>query len=185
MNENVDLTKILENCPEGWELYSPLFGIVTFSRIFRNPIDYDLLTIVVIDNEKKSWYFYAENGKFVHLNKKYVGNNGRVGDSFILSKECLLFPSKDQRDWSKFSAPWYKREKFDPKTLQPFDKVLVSVGGEWQCDLFSHMLSGDAFNKRCIGVGDMNVVIPYNDETKHLIGTKEEVPDYYKYWDKQ
>ena len=30
--------------------------------------------------------------------------------------ECVIFPSKDQRDWSKFTAPWYKKEKFDPKT---------------------------------------------------------------------
>ena len=25
--------------------------------------------------------------------------------------------------------------------------------------------------------------IPYNDETKHLLGTTEEAPDYYKYWE--
>ena len=41
--------------------------------------------------------------------------------------ECTLFPSKDQRDWSKFVRFWDKPkvDKFDPKTLQPFDKVLV------------------------------------------------------------
>ena len=25
--------------------------------------------------------------------------------------ECILFPSKEQRDWSKFTAPWYKKER--------------------------------------------------------------------------
>ena len=69
----------------------------------------------------------------------------------------------------------------NPKTLQPFDKVLVSVGGKWQCDLFSHMLNGDILNKRCIGACDMNVVIPYNDDTKHLVGKADEAPEYYKY----
>ena len=41
--------------------------------------------------------------------------------------ECTLFPSKDQRVWSKFEMFWDKPkvERFDPKTLQPFDKVLV------------------------------------------------------------
>ena len=186
MNENVDLTKILENCPKGWELYSPLFGIVTFSRIFRNPIDYDLLTIEVIDNEKKYWYFYAENGKFVHLNKKYVGNNGRVGDSFILSKECLLFPSKDRRDWSKFSAPWYKREKFDPKTLQQFDRVVVKniLDNIWRIQYFSHI---DRKCKKypfiCLNAC-YTYCIPYNEETKHLVGTTKEPPVFYRYWDK-
>ena len=97
--------------------------------------------------------------------------------------ECCLFPSQEQRDWSKFSAPWYKKDKFDPNTLQPFDKVLVSIDGEWQCDFFSHMLSGNIFNKRCMGIGDVNVVIPYNDDTKHLIGTTDEAPEYYKYWE--
>ena len=71
--------------------------------------------------------------------------------------------------------------KFDPKTLKAFDKVLVSIDGEWQCDFFSHMLNGGIFNKRCIGVGDMNIVIPYNDDTKHLVGTTEEAPEYYRY----
>lgn len=27
--------------------------------------------------------------------------------------ECLIFPSKEQRDWSKFEAPWYKKDKKD------------------------------------------------------------------------
>ena len=25
--------------------------------------------------------------------------------------------------------------------------------------------------------------IPYNDETKHLLGTSEEAPEYYRYWE--
>ena len=25
--------------------------------------------------------------------------------------------------------------------------------------------------------------IPYNDETKHLVGTNDEAPDFYKYWE--
>lgn len=29
---------------------------------------------------------------------------------------------------------------------------------------------------------DMAMVIPYNDDTKHLIDTIEEAPEYYKYW---
>ncbi len=34
MNENLDLAKILEGCPEGIEFYSPLFGKVKFSYIW-------------------------------------------------------------------------------------------------------------------------------------------------------
>ena len=162
--QKLNLCEILKNCPKGTELWSDDYGTVKFVNVgseWDTPIEVELADGRIAHYTEEGWH-----------DKRFPAN-------------CLLWPSKDCRDWSKFTAPWYKREKFDPKTLQPFDKVLVSVGGEWQCDLFSHMLSGDAFNKRCIGVGDMNVVIPYNDETKHLIGTKEEVPDYYRYWDKQ
>lgn len=95
------------------------------------------------------------------------------------------FEIKDQKDWSKFSAPWHKKDKFDPKTLNPFDKVLIRNynAEDWCCDSFSHVsdgsnsyvcVSGRSIYKRCI---------PYNDDTKHLIGTANEAPGYYRYWE--
>ena len=33
MNENIDLTKILKDCPIGWEFYSSIHGDVTFRGI--------------------------------------------------------------------------------------------------------------------------------------------------------
>lgn len=77
-----------------------------------------------------------------------------------------------------------KKEKFDPKTLQPFDKVLVRDGHEekWNAILFSHFcnecnfpFAGNTTNWR--------YCIPYNDETKHLVGTTDEAPEYYRYWE--
>ena len=43
--------------------------------------------------------------------------------------ECTVFPSKEQRDWSKFERFWDKPKikKFDPKTFQVFDKVIVRI----------------------------------------------------------
>ena len=29
-----------------------------------------------------------------------------------------------------------------------------------------------------------DMCIPYNDETKHLVGTTEDCPEYYKWWKK-
>ena len=166
MNENIDLTKILKNCPEGWKFYSYVFGEETYFQGV-SPYQGSLLPISIYG--KYGGYKYRLSRK----GHPYCDNYG----------ECCIFPSKDQRDWSKFTAPWYKKERFDPNTLKPFDKVLVFTNGEWTCDFFSHTLSGDIFNKRCMGIGDVNVVIPYNDETKHLVGTTEEAPDYYRYWD--
>ena len=163
MNKNIDLKKILKHCPRGTRLYSTTFGYVNFKMLIPSS-EYPIIVYCKEEIDEKS---FTADGKFM---KNY-------------DAECTLFPSKDQREWSKFSAPWYKKEKFDPNTLKPFDKVLVFTNGEWTCDFFSHTLSGDIFNKRCMGIGDVNVVIPYNDETKHLVGTTEEAPDYYRYWE--
>ena len=121
----------------------------------------------------------------------------RRADGFIISytKEgwqnisfpgnCLLWPSKDCRDWSKFTAPWYKKEKFDPKTLQPFDKVLARdyLHGKWTCGFFSHTVIFD--NTYMYNMGEVlyKMCIPYNDKTKHLVGTTGEAPEYYRYWE--
>ena len=80
------------------------------------------------------------------------------------------------------------KPKFDFKTLKPFDKVLVRRGSEdynvWFPDFVSY--SPDATNNKtlCMCVmEDIAMVIPYNDETKHLLGTSEEAPEYYRYWE--
>lgn len=77
-----------------------------------------------------------------------------------------------------------KSEKFDPKTLQPFDKVLVrdKVIEDWACNLFSHITNEYEFPFACIHHW-YKMVIPYNDDTKHLVGTTEEAPEFYRYWE--
>ena len=172
MNENIDLTKILKDCPKGYEFYSSYFGKVTFVRISYGQI-------IVGCSKIHRQVVFNTNGKYVMLT--YTDNNG----NYLLSDECLLFPSKDQRDWSKFDALWYKKkEKFDPKTLQPFDRVLVCNcdGDIWRCSIFSHIYGKDNLPSVCNGIG-YKYCIPYNDDTKHLVGTTEEAPEYYSYWE--
>ena len=160
MNENIDFTKILKDCPKGTTLYSPIFGEVDFEKI-RSDDKYAIIT-------KKGSYTatFTEEGFY----------------RADVDGECLLFPSKDQRDWSKFTAPWFKKEKFDPKTLKPFDSVLVYGEYEgWFCTIFSHIGVGEyPYNTAS---GNYGWCIPYNDETKHLVGTKDEAPDFYRYWE--
>lgn len=164
MNENLDLTKILEGCPEGTKLYSSIFGEVVFIRIDRENPSYPIL--IKVSFEPK-WRNLTKQGKFY----------ATVG-------ECTLFPSKDQRDWSKFERFWDKPkiEKFNPKTLQPFDKVLVrdSSLGVWGVDIFGYLN-----DKRscCFCSVRWNQCIPYNEETKHLVGTAKDCPKYYKWWE--
>ena len=171
MNENLDLTKTLEGCPKGTEFHSSSYGKIIFEGITCNPNDN---FPIEFRDCKGGYVFLPKSGKYDYENA-----------------ECIVFPSKDQRDWSKFERFWDKPkvEKFDPKTLQPFDKILVrnSNWNSWVCDLFSHIKT----NKPClpcfypiVGLSwDSEYCVPYNDETKHLVGTPNDCPDYYKWWE--
>ena len=163
MNENIDLTKILKDCPAGTKLYSVIYGDVKFSHISK-----DIRCPIILHTYKGGVTVVTKHGKH-NIDYEKEG-------------ECVLFPSKEQRDWSKFTAPWYKKEKFDPKTLQPFDKVLVRnlTDSKWRCNIFSHILQSDGY--MCIYAGWI-YCIPYNEDTKHLVGTTEEAPEYYRYWE--
>ena len=164
MNENIDLTKILKDCPKGWKLYCSIYGEVEF---------------VCIDE-------YEEYPIKVMVKRKFIDAFSRKG--FIRPQyniKGILFPSKDQRDWSKFTAPWYKKGRFDPKTLNPFDRVLVRnyKTTKWRCEHFSHF-DGCNYNPCIASCCSYTFCIPYNEETKHLVGTTEEAPEYYRCWEK-
>ena len=165
MNENLDLTKILEGCPKGTKFYSAIHGEISFKRLelpSLYPMQFDSDAV----------------GRTIYLTEK-----GRV---LLNAGECVLFPSKDQRDWSKFERFWDKpkKERFDPKTVQPFDKVLVRDNplNKWRPDFFGFLVQ---YEKYIICAGSFwYQCIPYNEETKHLVGTKEDCPKFYKWWEK-
>ena len=169
MNENLNLVEILKYCPEGTKLYSTIYGEVELNEININssePICI-LVRLGEVNYEKVS---LAEDGRL------YCGCNG----------ECTLFPSKDQRDWSKFKL---KKPKFDPKSLKPFDKVLVKTGTKsyhmWYPDFISLPPNDVDETILCMTIDtDIIMVIPYNEETEHLAGTNKEAPEFYRYWDK-
>ena len=77
------------------------------------------------------------------------------------------------------------QNKFDPKTLQPFDRVMVRDGNNeaWSCTIFSHLQGKDCGYPYNTASGIYVYCIPYNDDTKHLAGTTEEAPEYYRYWE--
>ena len=163
MNENIDLTKILKNCPTGTKFYSSIYGEVLFRNINENNVEYP---VIVYSSFYDSVISFTREGRYANT----------LG-------ECTLFPSKEQRDWNKFTASWYKKDIFDPKTLKPFDKVLVQISRDdiWSVDFFSYY--NDEYKKCiCTGLVHYFYCIPYNDETKDLVGTCNEAPDYYKWW---
>ena len=168
MNENLNLVEILKDCPKGTKLYTPIWGEVVFIGVRKNKnCPYP---ICINTNAASSYTYLAKDGRYL-INRE--------------ESECILFPSKDQRDWSKFTALWLKKERFDPKTLHPFDKVLVrDINSEkWKIQLFSHIIK-DCFpyEYHCIG-SCYNFCIPNNDDTKHLVGKNDDAPEFYRYWE--
>lgn len=172
MNENLNLVEILKDCPKGTKLYSPIFGEVEFEGVYNK-------AIYPIAVKAKTNPIEGEcTEQFI-----YLAPSGIIDISF--NGECMLFPSREQRDWSKFKP---KQPKFDPKTLKPFDKVLAKIcDGDaycWYADFVSMPATVYDRMPPCImSDKDCDMIIPYNDDTKHLVGTSDEAPEYYRYWE--
>lgn len=162
MNENLNLVEILKECPVGTKLYSTVYGEVELVQVIEGDVEFPI---------RYKWT--------THLGK---GIEELITKEGLLMKplgECTLFPSKDQRDWSNFKI---KKERFDPATLKPFDKVLVRDNCEsnWNPDIFGYIRD----DRRCQCVYSFwKYCIPFNEETEHLMGTKEEAPEFYRYWE--
>lgn len=167
MNENLNLYKILKNCPQGMKLYSPLFGDVKFDGF-----DYFDLSnhCVKIKTSFGGTFYYDKVGRIAIDYVKHIN-----------TYECMLFPSETQRDWSKFKVPV---KRFDPKNFKPFDKVLVRIGQSdmWLTSFFAFHNNMGKYPICCINGCIAAIAIPYNDETKHLLGTTNDCPEYYKWW---
>lgn len=117
-NNNIDLVEKLKNCPRGTKLYSTIHGEVKLLEVKESDNDYPI--IVLYNNIVQT---FTKDGKFIIEYK---------------DSECILFPSKDQRDWNKWEYIKLKKVKFDPNILKPFDKVLVrdSSNAKWFDVLF-------------------------------------------------
>ena len=76
----INLVNILKHCPKGMKLYSPIFGEVKFLTVFNDEY---------IDT-------YTSAGNILRFQK-----DGR----FASGGECMLFPSKRQKDWDAFQMP--------------------------------------------------------------------------------
>lgn len=139
----MNVAEILKDCPKGTRLYSPVFGDVYFQRV-RN----DLIEVT---------------------SDCYVSHEFLPNGSYSLQGECVLFPSKDQRDWSKFGVSDQVTDKETEPQFKQFDKVLVRDcdTDTWGCNLFGYIdKDGDYM---CVN-GPWSQCIPY-EGNEHLLGT--------------
>lgn len=85
MNENLNLVETLKDVPAGTKLYSPIFGDVELLRVeerSQHPIK--------VRNCNGDGESFTKEGRYF---------------SVFPDGECVLFPSKENRDWSTFLTP--------------------------------------------------------------------------------
>lgn len=117
----MDLIVFLKNIPTGTKLYSLVSGEVTFKEVRPN-------AIVVLDHNNCE-QFYHHTGRF--------WNSGMDG-------ECVLFPSKELRDWTVFT----KFKKGD---------IIVDCVGI--IAIFDHLTDGDAIVYKAIRRTNGDVIV--------------------------
>lgn len=142
MNENINLAEILKNAPKGTKLWSPVCG-----ECRLDSIDIYNDTIQCIVEEGSFSILFDTKGRF----------NGFIG-------ECVLFPSKNNRDWSTFKYP------LKHKYFEPFQKVLVAacVSKLWEPDIYGYY---DDKHKKHICMSRPaydNYIIPYEGNEDKL-----------------
>ena len=268
MNEKLNLVETLKGCPKGTKLYSSIYGEVelmnvlqgedveypieiklnnniveTFTNGGRLLVDYDGECTLFPSREQRDWSKFKHTCEFkdgdiifTHANclKVGVGNtwisifkerrNGGVatyvdyaedgsdyysdldGDKALLCMESDIlrqrFATEEEKKklfqaikdngykWNAETKTLEKliKPKFDPNTLQVFDKVLVRLtkDGVWHATLFSHYdkeVKWGCYPFVTTSSKSYDKCIPYNDDTKHIVGTTKEAPEYYRYWE--
>lgn len=143
----MNIAEILKKCPKYTNLYSPIFGEVKLVGV-----DKKYITCRTSDGFEDSFQY---DGKYM---AKYH------------DAECMLFPSRDQRDWSKFGVTDQTTDQKQETEFKPFDKVLVRDRDDrkWGCDFFCHL--GDKEGVFVCISSWWRQCIPY-EGNEHLLGT--------------
>lgn len=87
MEEKINIVEILKDKPQGTKLYSSACGKCKLEEV---------------DDKSFKISFYNSKFGFMNGGEGYLDKNGKLYDG----GECVVFPSKEMRDWSKFA--WKK-----------------------------------------------------------------------------
>ena len=141
------------------------------------------------DNDYKAIIIYKSNGGCMFRSYALIDNiYNQLGiDKIVNTLGRWIHLATDSEKQQLFSALAKEGKRWNPDTkqiedlpkkyeLKPFDKVLAKIAGHtWTADFFSHYDENDEeLPYVCIGYGRVTHCIPYNDETKHLLGTTDE-----------
>lgn len=103
METKINVVKILKDKPKGTKLYSSACGKCKLEEV---------------DDKSFKISFYNSKFGFMNGGEGYLDKNGKLYDD----GECVVFPSKEMRDWSKFA--WKKGDVLmaDLDNICIFDK---------------------------------------------------------------
>lgn len=87
MKEKINIVEILKDKPQGTKLYSSACGKCKLEEV---------------DDKSFKISFYNSKFGFMNGGEGYLDKNGKLYDD----GECIIFPSKEMHDWSKFA--WKK-----------------------------------------------------------------------------
>lgn len=155
--KELNLVEILKNAPKGTKLYTPIYGECEFENV-----DIDNLIWVRVDHSGGSIAHYS-----FYANGKYFADFGG---------ECLLFPSKENRDWSTFKIESkskafqvgdYVKEK-DSNDIFRSEKIKGIIGSKTRGDEVLKWLKsqGDVDCSICDGKSEEVIYYVDNNEIK-------------------
>lgn len=120
METEINIVEILKDKPQGTKLYSSACGKCKLEEV---------------DDKSFKISFYSSKFGFMNGGEGYLDKNGKLYDD----GECVVFPSKEMRDWSKFA--WKKGDVLvsnDGGTEVIFDK--------WYDDTYTNFYSKHYLN---------------------------------------
>lgn len=179
MNNKINIAEILKDCPKGTKLYSPLFGNVTLEEV-----DTSITVPIKVIDSLNSYNCFTKTGLY------YNRTNA----------ECLLFPSSEMRDWTKF----FKRgdvviknggdmaavfDGWANDTYTEFNTTINlycdgNTGEEKVCDTLLFRKATDEECKKFIEKIEGALKGKYNPKTLQIEPVKPEVPFNLKPFDK-
>lgn len=157
----INVAEKLKDCPKGTKLYSTVFGDLEFLEIDNENRNYPI-TVTVKDKDWGKEKFTAE-GKW----------------TITKNSECVLFPSKDNRDWNKFRIPV---KKGDIMMIPNSDHAFITTGEFTDNASVMFICGVDEDNELCINPGNAGwtkgFYIPASEEAKKKLFDKMEAAGY-------
>lgn len=127
--------------------------------------------------------WFCESGSEVHTLDSSI--NGKIHPATKEQRDLFFKKMREAGyQWDDEKKELLKiQPHYDIANFKPFDKVLgrnCCRSGVWRADYFSHIHKN---GKLFVGIGyTWEQCIPFNDDTKHLLGTTDICDEQYKNW---